>query len=340
MVELRSGSATSPENTNAEPVPGTNTPFSGTTTPLTNPNNTERDPSGVTPPVTRARAAATPNVSTRPTNLSSTENAPSGVTPPVTRARVAVTAPNASSSMTPPTVTRTTVTPPSGRETREAKRSRPYVTIADLMERQEVLAEAQTYMDSTQKEVLVFFKTLTEQLPQESRHPEPMRNTSNTPGVGTSAGHTFANEETRAGTPLERNQPSNFVTREDLEQLLRNRVKNKAKLGASPLPVSTPERFSKKPSDLLPYQQLTKGTRSPGQSPLALARRFQTQVGLGKQPSLEPVTSSLSPSWGLGPIIDTDIVKRCEWGAGPFKRFTKNLEAAAEDDETKSQADT
>ncbi|XP_026452142.1 mucin-7-like [Papaver somniferum] len=215
MVQLRSGSATNPENTSAETVPVANTPPSGINTPPTNPSSTEISPSGITPPITRSRVAAIPNASTPPTNPSNIETAPSGVTPPVTRARDAAATPNVSSGMAPPTITRTTVTPPSGRETGGSRGSRPYITIADLMERHEVLARAQAYMDSTQKEVLFFLKTLKERLPQEPRHPESTRNTSNTPGVGTSAGHTFVDEETHARTPLERNKPSNFVTRED-----------------------------------------------------------------------------------------------------------------------------
>ncbi|XP_026428653.1 integumentary mucin A.1-like [Papaver somniferum] len=142
MVELRSGSAASSENTNAESVPGVNAHSSGITTPPTGPSSTESTPSGVTPPVTRARAAAT--------------------------------TPNTSSSMAPPTATRIPVTPPTERETRGARGSRPYITITDLMERHEVLARSQTDMVPTQKEVLVFLKALKERLPQESRHPKPM----------------------------------------------------------------------------------------------------------------------------------------------------------------------
>ncbi|RZC61608.1 hypothetical protein C5167_023374 [Papaver somniferum] len=81
-------------------------------------------------------------------------------------------------------------------------------------------------MASTQKEVLIFLKTLTERLPQASRQPEPMRNTFNTPGADNSARRIFVDEETRSGAPAERNQPSNFVTQKDLERLLRNRYKS------------------------------------------------------------------------------------------------------------------
>ncbi|XP_026442361.1 mucin-7-like [Papaver somniferum] len=97
MVELRSRSATSPENTSAEPVPGTNTPSGNINTPPTNSSSTESAPSDVAPPITRARAAAAPNVFTQPTNPSSTESAPSSVTPPVTKAKAAATDPNVSS---------------------------------------------------------------------------------------------------------------------------------------------------------------------------------------------------------------------------------------------------
>ncbi|XP_026410359.1 dual specificity protein kinase shkD-like [Papaver somniferum] len=125
MVELRSGSATNPGNTSAETVPVANTPPSGINMPPTNPSSTESAPSGITPPITRARVAATPNASTPPTNTINTESAHSGVTSPVTKARAAAAAPNVSSSMASPTITRTTVTPLSGRETGGARGGRP-----------------------------------------------------------------------------------------------------------------------------------------------------------------------------------------------------------------------
>lgn len=113
---------------------------------------------------------------------------PLGVTPPITRVRAAAN-PGISSSITPPSVTRATTAPASGRG---ARGGQPPITMVDLMERQEVLAKAQTDMAATQKEVLTFLKVLTDRLPQEPRQPlEPTRNTFNAPGAGTSAARAY-----------------------------------------------------------------------------------------------------------------------------------------------------
>ncbi|XP_026454993.1 uncharacterized protein PB18E9.04c-like [Papaver somniferum] len=198
MVDLRSGSATNSESTNTETASGADGSSNDTATSLADLGNTEGAPSSITPPVTRARVASTPNTPTQSANPSGTEGGPSRITPPVTRARATATVPNTSASTSPPTAARTTSTPPPGRETRGV---RPYVTIADLMERQEVLARAQTDMVSTQKEVLVFIKALTERLPRESRQPGSRTDTPNNPEASTSTLRELRRPESRIDIP-------------------------------------------------------------------------------------------------------------------------------------------
>ncbi|XP_026378274.1 microtubule-associated protein RP/EB family member 1-like [Papaver somniferum] len=187
MVELISGSTANSENTKKESVPGISVTPSSITTQPTDPSSVERAPSIVTPPITRDRSAAASNVPAQLVNPGSSKSAPSGVTPPVSRARAAATSPNVSSSMAPPTTTNSPIPSPTGRETGGTRGNRPYVTIADLMERQEVLSRAQMDMVSTQKEVLVF--------------PVTMRNTSNTPGTSTSVERVPMDEDIGVGTP-------------------------------------------------------------------------------------------------------------------------------------------
>ncbi|XP_026438510.1 uncharacterized protein PB18E9.04c-like [Papaver somniferum] len=133
MLELRSGSATNHVDTNTEIIIGTNIPSSTISTPPIGASNAEKVPSGVAPPITRTRAADIPSCNT----------------PPVTRSRSAAATPNMSSNTTPPTRTTTTTTPPSRTET-GGTRNRPYVTVAKLMEKKEVMDRAQTYMVTTQ----------------------------------------------------------------------------------------------------------------------------------------------------------------------------------------------
>lgn len=48
---------------------------------------------------------------------------------------------------------------------------------------------------------------------------------------------------------------------------------------------------------------------------------------------MQPVTPPPAKAWGLDPVINPAVTRRCQWDAGPFKYFIKILEVVTVKDE-------